>query len=90
MGALGTVGAYTGFVDFGQVNVEIEKIGGGGTAIYTLAQLIDGTPDALPGGPLNAGAEQQYGVKLTVNASAVSGSSASVSDFDWSFTGTNP
>ena len=92
---LGAVGTYSGFVDFGQVNVEIRNIsnaGGSPTSpvIYTFAQLLDGTPDLLPGNPLAAGAENQYGVKVTVNSGAVSGSSASVDEFDWNFTGTNP
>lgn len=88
---LGSLGSYSGFVDFGQVNVHIRNITAGGTEYdYSFAQLLDGTPDALPGNPLAPGAENQYGVTVTINPSAVSGSSASVTGFDWTFTGTNP
>jgi len=88
----GTVGSTPNIIDPSGVNFEIENISEGGIVTYSLAQLVDPTPDPWPNATnqLDPGEENQYNIKLTVNSSAVSGSSASMNDLDLTFTGTNP
>lgn len=87
---LGTIAGYTGFTDFAKVHFHVTNITTANSLDYTFADLLDGTPDALPGNPLDAGEENQYGLTIKIDNDAVNASSASVSDFDWVFTGTNP
>jgi hypothetical protein len=61
-----------------------------GVTTYTLAQLTDATPDPLPSGEMDAGDEEQYEIKVMVETGAVSGSSASMTNLDLTFTGTQP
>ncbi len=88
--ALGTIGAWSGFTNFALVEVDVNNVTQGISDEYTFAELIDGTPDALPGVALDAGEENQYSLTITIPNDALTGSSASVEDFDWTFTGTSP
>lgn len=67
------------------------------TETYTFAQLLDGTPDALPCSPLSEGAtgnsgvlatEGNYSVNFDIDPEAIEGEEANVGAFDLVFTGT--
>ncbi len=77
-----------GVLNASLINVKITSVVGGESLDYPLSQLYDATPDALPGAPLAAGAERHYTVVININPDAVTGDSASVSDMNWTFTGT--
>ncbi|MBI5906499.1 hypothetical protein HY857_00400 [Candidatus Saccharibacteria bacterium] len=57
---------------------------------YSIQTLEGGGADALPGGTLDPGEENQYSVTVNVNPSTVSGSSAGMTNFDLTFTGVQP
>ncbi len=89
---LGAIDSYTGFTDFSKVHFSVRNITAAPASpvVYDFDDLLDATPDTLPGNPLGVGAENQYGVTLTVDSDSLAGSSAHVENFDWTFTGTNP
>jgi hypothetical protein len=81
----------TNIVDPTQVTVKITNVDQSNVfTTYTLSQLWDSTPDALPGSSIGAGVQNQYDVTVLVAPGAVSGSSASLTNLDLTFTGVQP
>lgn len=83
-------GVETGITNNDGVDFTITNVAEAVSVTYSYEALIDGTPDQLPGTDLDAGEEVQYTVSLLVDGAAVTGSSASITDMDWTFTGTQP
>lgn len=83
-------GLETGITNNDGVDFTITNVAEAVSVTYSYEALIDGTPDQLPGTDLDPAEEEQYTVSLLVDGAAVTGSSASITDMDWTFTGTQP
>lgn len=90
--------SLSGFSGLSNVMVTFKSEFAGSPVVTNLQNLLDGEV-ALPGNPLAAGAqgnsgvpgtEGNYSAKFDINPAAVSGSSASVGNFNVIFAGTQP
>lgn len=89
--AVSSVPANPDGVDLSKVNVLLTPVGlGTGAQSFTLQSLISGaaTGLAINSGNLASGAVQQFKLQVSMASDAVSGSSASLGNIDFSFSGT--
>lgn len=81
---------HNGISDPSQVEVKVTNVTSPETTTFALSTLWDVTPDDWPGNQLDAGEEDQYTITVKINNAAVSGSSASLTNLNLTFTGTQP
>ncbi|PJE65715.1 hypothetical protein COU91_00130 [Candidatus Saccharibacteria bacterium CG10_big_fil_rev_8_21_14_0_10_47_8] len=82
---------FTNISDPDKVDLKFTNITAGGSPVtYSVQDLTTGGVDPMPGDTLNPNEENQYSVTVNVDPTTVSGSSASMTSFDLTFTGVQP